>query len=171
MASRQKFRFVPMFHRTNAGPGPVEESTVAGEETPFGQIHELDFHGDGGTLHAHVDWDRAQNIRGARRGEGAPQPLPIPEEIWQGVRRDTVHNTYRDVFRTQETMARQWVSAIAQGQPVRIDWRIRPWTTPRNPAKAGPQRATTERRIAEFETLKCKASTRSAGRTWPRRRP
>jgi predicted dehydrogenase len=102
--------------------GVIHASTVAGEETPFGQIHELDFHGDGGTLHARVDWDREQRIRGARRGEGAPRPLPIPEEIWQGVRRDTVHNTYRDVFRTQETMARQWVSAIAQGQSVRPDF-------------------------------------------------
>jgi predicted dehydrogenase len=102
--------------------GVIHASTVAGEETPFGQIHELDFHGDGGTLHAHLDWDRAQNIRGARRGEGAPRPLSIPEEIWQGARRDTVHNTYRDVFRTQETMARAWVTAIAQGQPVRPDF-------------------------------------------------
>jgi predicted dehydrogenase len=45
--------------------------------------------------------------------------LPIPEEIWQGARRDTVHNTYRDVFRTQESMARQWVSTIDRGQAVR----------------------------------------------------
>lgn len=32
MASRQKFHFVPMFHRTNAGPGPVEESTVGARD-------------------------------------------------------------------------------------------------------------------------------------------
>ena len=47
---------------------------------------------------------------------------PIPDDIWQGARRDTVHNTYRDVFRTQETMARAWVTAIAQGQPLRPDF-------------------------------------------------
>jgi len=106
----------------NGAQGVIHASTVANEETPFGQLHELDLHGDGGTLHAHIDWDQAQQIRGARIGEGAARLLPIPDEIWQGARRDTVHNTYRDVFRTQETMARQWVSAIAQGQSVRPDF-------------------------------------------------
>lgn len=98
--------------------GIIHASTVAREETPFGQIHQLDLHGSGGTLHAHVDWDREQWIRGARNGEGAPQPLPIPDDIWQGARHDTVHNTYRDVFRTQETMARAWVTAVAEGRPI-----------------------------------------------------
>lgn len=106
----------------NGAQGVIHASTVAGEETPFGQIHELDFHGDGGTLHARVDWDQEQSIHGARRGEGAPRLLEIPEQFWQGVRRDTVHNTYRDVFRTQESMARAWVTAIAHGQPVRPDF-------------------------------------------------
>jgi predicted dehydrogenase len=102
--------------------GMIHATTVAGEETPFGQLHELDFHGDGGTLHARMDWDREQSIRGARQGEGAPKLLEIPPQIWQNARRDTVHNTYRDVFRTQETMARAWVTAIAQGQLIRPDF-------------------------------------------------
>ncbi len=122
----------------NGAQGLIHASTVAGEETPFGQLHELDFHGDGGTLHARVDWDREQSIHGARVGEGAPKLLPIPEQIWQGARHDTVHNTYRDVFRTQETMARQWVTAIAHGQPVRPGlrrWRNDPTGHGRGPAQ------------------------------------
>ena len=59
---------------------------------------------------------RASSASTARVGDdSALRELPIPDEIWQGVRHDTVHNTYRDVFRTQETMTRQWVSAIARG--------------------------------------------------------
>ena len=31
------------------------------------------------------------------------------------MRRDTVHNTYRDVFRTTSSMTRQWIDAIIDG--------------------------------------------------------
>ena len=102
--------------------GLLHASTVAREATPFGQIHEFDLHGDGGTLHARVDWAGEQRIYGARAGENRLADLPIPEAIWQGARRDTVHNTYRDVFRTQESMARQWVTAVARGEPIRPDF-------------------------------------------------
>lgn len=102
--------------------GMLHASTVAREATPFGQIHEFDLHGDGGVLHARVDWAREQRLYGALAGEDALHDLPLPDEIWNGARRDTVHNTYRDVFRTQETMARAWVTAIAQGQPLRPDF-------------------------------------------------
>ena len=33
------------------------------------------------------------------------------------VRRDTVHNTYRDVFRVEDHMTRGWINAIADGLP------------------------------------------------------
>lgn len=111
-----------MLKFASGAQGLLHASTVAPEATPFGQIHELDFHGVDGALHARVDWASEQSIRGARRGDSALAELPIPDDIWQGARRDTVHNTYRDVFRTQETMARAWVTAIAQGQPVRPDF-------------------------------------------------
>lgn len=111
-----------MLQFASGAQGLIHASTVAGEATPFGQIHEMDFHGDAGTLHARVDWAAEQRIYGARSGENALHDLPIPDDIWNGVRRDTVHNTYRDVFRTQETMARQWVTAIARGEPVRPDF-------------------------------------------------
>ena len=44
--------------------------------------------------------------------------LAIPDHIWGTARRDTVHNTYRDVFRTQDTMAREFVTAIVEDLPV-----------------------------------------------------
>ena len=103
--------------------GVIHASTVAGEETPFGQIHELDLHGDGGTLHARVDWDREQSIRGARQGEGAPQLLPIPEDDLARAPATTRCTTPTATSSARKRrMARQWVTAIAHGQPVRPDF-------------------------------------------------
>ena len=49
------------------------------------------------------------------------RPLPIPEDIWAGARRDTVHNSYRDVFRAQGRMVGDFVRAVAAGRRVRPD--------------------------------------------------
>jgi len=103
--------------------GVLQTSAVCWEGTPFGQTHHLEIHGTEGTIHATCDWDTVQQVRGLRKGdtEGA-QPLPIPDEVWNGVRRDTVHNTYRDVFRTTDVMTRGWISAIASGQTITPDF-------------------------------------------------
>jgi predicted dehydrogenase len=106
----------------NGAVGSLHISAVAAEETSFGQLHACEVHGSGGTLHSIIDWDRKQEVWGARAGEGVPQLLEIPETIWQGVRCDTVHNTYRDVFRTKEHMARAFVTAVATGQPASPDF-------------------------------------------------
>jgi len=107
----------------NGAQGSIHASTVALEATPFGQIHQLELHGSEGTLHSFTDWDTVQEVRGARIGEGPVRPLEIPEAIWLGARRDSVHNTYRDVFRTQEVMARAFVTAIVEGRGVKPDFR------------------------------------------------
>jgi predicted dehydrogenase len=106
----------------NGALGVLHASAVAWEGTGFGQTHELDLHGSAGTLHAYNDWDTVQQVRGIRAGAPGPAAvLPIPETIWQGVRRDTVHNTYRDVFRETEAQARAWLSAVAAGAKVQPD--------------------------------------------------
>jgi len=99
----------------NGGQGILHMSAVAYEATPFGQIHEMDFHGSNGTLHARNDWTTVQQVSGARVGEGAVKELAIPEAIWGNVRRDTVHNTYKDVFRQQDNMTRGFIEAIVNG--------------------------------------------------------
>ncbi|HZS91719.1 MAG TPA: Gfo/Idh/MocA family oxidoreductase [Chloroflexota bacterium] len=99
--------------------GVIHVSTVAYEDTHFGQTHHVELHGSGGTLHGLCDWDTVQRVEGARQGEGPAHPLPIPGHIWNGARRDTVHNTYRDIFRTQNVMAREFISAIAENKPLR----------------------------------------------------
>jgi predicted dehydrogenase len=102
--------------------GSIHATTVAYEATPFGQVHQMEFHGSEGTLHSFTDWDRVQRVSGARVGDGSVRDIEIPEHIWQGARRDTVHNTYRDVFRRQEVMTRAFVTAVAENRPVRPDF-------------------------------------------------
>jgi len=103
--------------------GVLQVSAVCWEGTPFGQTHHLEVHGDAGTIYATCDWDTVQEVRGVRRGERGPAAvLPIPDDIWEGVRRDDVHDTYRDVFRRTEAMTRGWVTAVAEGRHVRPDF-------------------------------------------------
>jgi predicted dehydrogenase len=103
--------------------GVLQVSAVCWEGTPFGQTHHLEVHGDAGTLYATCDWDTVQEVRGVRRGEpGPPAVLPIPDEVWNGVRRDDVHDTYRDVFRATDAMTRGWITAITEGRSIRPDF-------------------------------------------------
>jgi predicted dehydrogenase len=104
--------------------GILQTCAVSWEGTePFGQTHHLEIHGDAGTIYGVCDWDTVQEVRGVRRGETGPAAvIPIPDDIWQGVRRDRVHDTYRDVFRETEAMTRGWITAIQEGRPVRPDF-------------------------------------------------
>ena len=101
--------------------GTLTASAVAYEGTSMNQRHVIEVHGDAGTLRYECDWDFTQSVSGARVGDGPVRPIAIPDEIWGSVRRDTVHNTYRDVFRTTDAMARGWVSAILAGRHIRPD--------------------------------------------------
>ena len=51
-----------------------------------------------------------------RVGEGPLAVLDIPDRIWGKVRRDKVHDTYRDVFRIEGLMTGQFIDAIAEGK-------------------------------------------------------
>ena len=105
----------------NGAQGVIHVSAVCYEDAGLQMQHHFEFHGDGGTLYHETDWVSRQEIRGARVGEGGLRPLPIPEDIWAGGRRDTVHNSYRDVFRAQGRMVGDFVRAVAAGQRVRPD--------------------------------------------------
>jgi hypothetical protein len=48
--------------------------------------------------------------------------LPVPDRFWQGARRSPVHDTYRDVFRKGDSMARSWVDAVADRRPCQPDF-------------------------------------------------
>ncbi|NDH12065.1 MAG: hypothetical protein EBY44_10140 [Actinobacteria bacterium] len=93
------------------------------EPTPFGQLHEFDAHGRDGTLHAVCDWDTVQSVRGVKVGESGPAAeLPIPDDIWNGARHDTVHDTYRDIFRGSGAMIGDFVDAVRTRRPCDPDF-------------------------------------------------
>lgn len=106
----------------NGALGNIHVSTLANEETPFGQIHQMEFHGSKGSLHSYSDWDKVQQVSGSQVGTGPTRPLEIPEHIWSGVRQDTVHNTYKDVFRTQDVMARAFITDIVEDRQCKPDF-------------------------------------------------
>ena len=98
--------------------GMIHCTALCYEDTPFGQTHHMEFHGSAGTLYSTTDWDKTQQVKGARIGEGAPRELPIPEDIWGNARRDTVHNTYRDMFRSEDYMIRGFINGIVNDTPL-----------------------------------------------------
>ena len=54
--------------------------------------------------------------------------LPIPDRLYAGLRRGSVHETYKDTFRERDNMARGFVTAIAHGGAAvpsfRDAWRV-----------------------------------------------
>ena len=105
----------------NGATGSLHVSSVAHEPSSFGQVHGVELHGSRGTLHHVNDWDRVQTVSGARADDDAVRNLPIPDRCWGGAPRDDAHETYKHVFRHQETQARAFVSAVAAGRPVEPD--------------------------------------------------
>lgn len=106
----------------NGATGSLHMTSLAHEPGPFGQRHEMDLHGSGGTLRSVCDWLTVQRLEGCRADETMPHEMPVPDRLFNGARRDTVHNTYRDVFRTQDTMTRAFVSSIAAGRRAAPDF-------------------------------------------------
>jgi predicted dehydrogenase len=106
----------------NGATGSLHLSSLAYEPGPFGQRHEMDLHGSAGSLHVLNDWIRVQRVEGSRDGEAATHELPIPDRVFGDARRDTVHDTYRDVFRRQDNMTRAFVTAVANGTPASPDF-------------------------------------------------
>lgn len=106
----------------NGATGSIHVSSLAYEPGPFGQRHDMDLHGSGGTLHTSCDWVHVQRVEGCQADEPATHELPIPDRIFGNARRDPVHDTYRDVFREQDHMTRGFITAIAEGRRASPDF-------------------------------------------------
>ena len=100
----------------NGALGTLQTCAASWEGTPFGQTHHIDAHGSAGTIYATSDWDTTQEVRVLARGDTGPARAIELAEQWPNVRFDTVHNTYRDIFRTTGVMARRWVDDIIAGR-------------------------------------------------------
>lgn len=102
--------------------GTLQVCAVSWEGTDFNQTHHLDLHGSDGTVYSINDWSTRQEVSGVRADQPGPaQTLEIPADIWKGARRERVHDTYRDVFRTQGAMIGDWVDAVRAGTPIEPD--------------------------------------------------
>ena len=113
---------IVMLEFENGARGVIHVTAMCYEDTPFGQTHHMELHGSQGTLYSFTDWDTVQQVSGARVGEGAVRPLPIPDHIWGQARHDTVHNTYRDVFRQEDFMTRGFITAILEDTKPKPDF-------------------------------------------------
>lgn len=106
----------------NGAIGTLQACAVSWEGTGFGQTHHLDLHGSDGTVYAFSDWDETQRVTALPAERPRHEAVVgIDDQSWQGARRDTVHNTYRDVFRNADAMTRAWVNAIAAGRQIDPD--------------------------------------------------
>jgi predicted dehydrogenase len=106
----------------NGAHGSLQVCAASWEGTEFNQTHHLDLHGADGTIYAVNDWSKLQQVSGVRADQPGPaQVLEIPNDIWNGARRDRVHDTYRDVFRAGGAMVGDWVDAVRAGQPIEPD--------------------------------------------------
>jgi predicted dehydrogenase len=121
----------------NGATGSIDVSSVTYEPSKFGQLHAWEFHGSEGTLHVTCDWDNLERVEGVRiQGAEADRTverprlaeLPIPDRFYDGIRRGSVHETYKDTFREHDNMARGFVTAIAEGGTAvpsfRDAWRV-----------------------------------------------
>jgi predicted dehydrogenase len=121
----------------NGATGNIDVSSVTYEPSRFGQLHAWELHGSKGTLHVTCDWDNLERVEGVRiQGAEADRTverprlaeLPIPDHIYAGLRRGSVHETYKDTFRERDNMARGFVTAIAEGGAAvpsfRDAWRV-----------------------------------------------
>jgi predicted dehydrogenase len=106
----------------NGATGSLHVSAVAYEPSAFGQLHAMELHGSSGTLHHVCDWNDVQRVDGARVGEPRVRELPIPDRLFDGVRRTPVHDTYKDVFRDRDFQARAFITAVAAGRKVAPDF-------------------------------------------------
>ncbi len=101
--------------------GVIVVSAACYEDSRFGQSHHFDLFGSEGTLYGFNDWNDIQTVRGAREGEQIHE-IPIPDEVWGEVRRESVHDTYRDVYRTTDVLTRGWITGILEGVAVEPDF-------------------------------------------------
>lgn len=102
--------------------GTLQVCAVSWAGTSFGQTHHLDLHGSAGTVYAFSDWDSRQEVTALPAGvDWAHAETGISDASWLGAPRDSVHDTYRHIFRHTDAMTRGWVRAMIDRTPIQPD--------------------------------------------------
>ncbi len=104
----------------NGAHGTIHVTYMAYGGLPFSNLMQMEFHGSEGTVSSVIDFDKDQHVHGGREGEPL-HDLPIPEHILAGANLESFGATIGDVFGKQETLARAWVTAIAEDKPLQPD--------------------------------------------------
>ena len=90
--------------------GVLHISSLSYEDQGFKQEHSYELIGTEGKIKTSCDWYQEQSIKATRVGHS---PISkIPDEFLEDIRMDNVHDTYRDVFRYKDNMAREFISAV-----------------------------------------------------------
>ncbi len=103
--------------------GSVTATAMAHEPAPIAQRHEMELHGSEGTIRHLIDWDRVQSIAYAAKGDDVPRPVPIATELLGDSPLDDVVATYRNAFRRDGLMVREFAHAAPERRGVRPDMR------------------------------------------------
>ena len=90
------------------------QTTYEMGDNAFGMEHRIELHGEEGSLYAYNNWKNEQSIFGQHAHMRSRQALAIPPLFFQGSRQDTVHHTYKDIFRKTDTMLRNLCRSIQE---------------------------------------------------------
>jgi len=103
----------------NGALGMIHVSMVAYQPPREGIRQEFTLSGTGGTLYYTNDFSSHFRLRGAQPGDDAPTDLTVPDDLWlPEVSRDNPRDMYADLYTKTDAMAREFVSAMADGRPI-----------------------------------------------------
>jgi len=96
--------------------GVVDINMASRQPSVGGQKQALDATGSTGMLHYENDFRTTFKLVGAQADDEAARDLHVPDGVWPaGVSRDNPRDMYGDLYTVADTMARDFVSAIAEG--------------------------------------------------------
>ena len=103
----------------NGALGVIHVSLIAYQPPREGIRQEFTLGGTGGTLYYTNDFSSHFRLRGAQPGDDTPHDLTVPADLWPAnVSRANPQAMYADLYTKTDAMAREFVSAIADGRPI-----------------------------------------------------
>lgn len=103
----------------NGASGVIHVSMASFQPPAGGHKQALEISGSGGTLYYCNDFATTFTLEGAQVGADAAEPLRVPDDLWPAnVSRANPRVMYGDLYTKANTMARDFVGAIAEGRPL-----------------------------------------------------
>jgi predicted dehydrogenase len=103
----------------NGAVGVLQSSMVAAHPRQGAQRQAMELSGSEGVVYFENDFTTTFSLRGAKVGETLAEPLEIPDRLLpESIRSDSPRVMFEDLFSKADTMAREFVSAIAEARPI-----------------------------------------------------